>query len=191
MEGDAEQAVESTDPDPPSTQGSVLASKDRGGRIKGHGREGRIGRGGRGGRGITMKRYAPSWRDRGRDNAMNGFGPERRGLGRMRPYPELRGRRARGVMGMCPHPPPPLPLPAPPMHMRGLHPPMNRPGGPLPPPRYPICRGYPPHFRGRGFPPGPPRHFCPRGFHNGPASPPHSPLGRGQRWPGPPGGRRY
>lgn len=52
-----------------------------------------------------------------------------RGMGRMRPYPDLRGHRGRGgPMGMGPPPPlppPPPPLP-PPMHFRAPFPPMPR-----------------------------------------------------------------
>ncbi|XP_028808811.1 formin-like protein 20 isoform X2 [Denticeps clupeoides] len=160
-------------------------SRDRG--MKGHARGGRMGRGGRGGRGL-MKGYGPPdhGRCRGRGRVMNGFGPMRRGMGRMRPYPDIRGRQGgRGChMGMGPPPPPP-----PPMHLRGPYPPLHR-HPPPPPLGHPGFRGRPPHPRGMS--PGPPRHFHPRGYHNGPAPPPpHPPLGRGQQWPGPPGGRRF
>ncbi|XP_061563194.1 splicing factor 3B subunit 4 [Cololabis saira] len=145
----------------------------------------------RGARGM-MNSFGPPGRGRGRgrDGAMNGFGPIR-GLGRMQPYPDTRGHRGRcGPMGMGPPPPPP-----PPMHLRAPFPPMPRHGPPpSSPPRYPGFRGRPLHPR--GMPPiGPPRHFHPRGprgYHNGPVSPPlHPPPCRGQRWPGPPGGRRF
>lgn len=44
-----------------------------------------------------------------------------RGMGRMRPYPDLRGHRVRGgPMGMGPPPPPPPP------HLRGPFPPIPR-----------------------------------------------------------------
>ncbi|KAI3363717.1 hypothetical protein L3Q82_001333 [Scortum barcoo] len=172
----------------------ILSRAGRG--FKGRGRGGRMSRGGgmRGGRGM-MKGFGPPGHGRGRpkDGGMNGFAPMR-GMRRMRPYPDLRGHRGRGgPMGMGPPPPPPPP----PMHLRGPFPPMPRHGPPPPPPPgHPAFRGRPPHPRGRGMPPpGPPRHFHPRGprgYHNGPVSPPpHPPPGRGQRWPGPPGGRRF
>ncbi|KAG7461058.1 hypothetical protein MATL_G00205920 [Megalops atlanticus] len=190
MDVDTEQVMDHTETPQASTEGEISDSKARGRGFKGRGRGGRVGRGGRGGRGMMMKGYGPPGRGRGRgrDGAMNGFGPGRRGMGRMRPYPDLRGRRGLrgGPMGMGPPPPPP-------MHMRGPYPPMHRHGPlPPPPPGHPGFRGRPPHPRGRGMHPGPHRHFHPRGFHNGPASlPPHPPPGRGQRWPGPPGGRRF
>lgn len=168
-------------------------TRGRGG-VKPRGRGMRGGRGVmRGGRGM-IKAFGTSGRGRGRmnDGPMNGF-PPMRGMGRMRPYPDPRGHRGRGPMGMGPpRMGPPLP-PPPPVHMRGPFPPMPRHG---PPPGHPVFRGRPPHIRGRGMPPlGPPRPFLPRGprgYHNGPVSPPpHPPLGRGQRWPGPPIGRRF
>ncbi|XP_070399107.1 uncharacterized protein si:ch211-51e12.7 isoform X3 [Nothobranchius furzeri] len=167
-----------------------------------------MGRGGvRDGRG-GMKGFGPSGCERGRakDGAMNGSRPMR-GMGRIQPYPDMRGHQGRvGLMGMRPPPLPPphhhLPPPPPhphihPRHFRGPFPPMPRHGGPPPSPLGPPgFRGRPPHPRGHGMPPlGRPCHFHPRGprgYHNGPVSPPpHPPPGRGQRWPGPPGGRRY
>ncbi|XP_041036402.1 small nuclear ribonucleoprotein-associated protein B' isoform X3 [Carcharodon carcharias] len=62
---------------------------------------------------------------------------------------------------------------------------------PVPPPPGPMCfRGRPPFIRGRSMQRGV---FSPqRGFHNGPGAPlPPPPPGRGQRWPGPPGGRHF
>ncbi|XP_051976712.1 uncharacterized protein si:ch211-51e12.7 isoform X1 [Xyrauchen texanus] len=179
--------------DTPTKEEPVTDSKSRGHGVKGRGRGVLMGRGGRGGRGMMMmKGFRPPghMRGRGRDGFTNGFGPMRRGMGRTWPYPDMRGRRGRGgPMGMHLGLPPP-----PPMHMRGPYPPMHRHGPPPPPPPgYPGFRGRLPHPRGRGMmPPGPPRYFHPRGYHNGSAPPlPHPPPGRGRRWPGPPGGRRF
>ncbi|XP_041036372.1 protein tfg-1 isoform X1 [Carcharodon carcharias] len=131
--------------------------------------------------------------------AANGFGSARRGIGntRMRPYPDPRGRRGPPRFGLpltsggmeCPFggqgdmsfPPPP--------RFRGGGPPPPR--LPVPPPPGPMCfRGRPPFIRGRSMQRGV---FSPqRGFHNGPGAPlPPPPPGRGQRWPGPPGGRHF
>uniref|UniRef100_UPI00398ED6EB uncharacterized protein isoform X3 n=1 Tax=Pristiophorus japonicus TaxID=55135 RepID=UPI00398ED6EB len=191
----------------------VTVVMGRGG--KGRGKGGRMARGGRG-RGSrdafggpkdlgSPSRGGPAGRFRRGQAAANGFGPARRGMGntRMRPYPDPRGRRGpprhgpllmrrgmecpfggRGDMPFPPPPrfrsggpPPPPPPPPPPL--------------PLPPPPGPMrFRGRPPFIRGRGMRRGvfPPR----RGFHNGPGvPPPPPPPGRGQRWPGPPGGRRF
>ncbi|MEE6474069.1 hypothetical protein FKM82_010266 [Ascaphus truei] len=63
-----------------------------------------------------------------------------------------------------------------------------------PPPSGPMgFRGRPPHPRGRGMLPPPAGHFYqPRGFPNGRGAAAHPPPpGRGQRWPAPPGGRRF
>ncbi|XP_072299221.1 uncharacterized protein [Eucyclogobius newberryi] len=165
-------------------------SENKGGGAKPRGRGGHVARGGmHGGRGL-IKGFGPPGRGRGRmyDGPLNGF-PQMRGMGRIRPYPDLRGHRGRGPMYMGP---PPLP-PPPSMHLRGPFPPMPRHG---PPPGHPVFRGRPPLPRGRVMPlPGPPRSFFPRGprgYHNGPVSPPpHPPPGRGQRWPGPRSGRRF
>ncbi|XP_051544461.1 basic salivary proline-rich protein 1-like [Myxocyprinus asiaticus] len=198
MDAETQQVEETTEvkaTDTPTKEEPVTDSKSRGRGVKGRGRGGRMGRGGRGGRGMMlMKGFRPPghMRGRGRDGFSNGFVPMRRGIGRTWPYPDMRGRRGRGgPMGMHLGLPPP---PPPPMRMRGPPPPMHRHGPPLPPPPgHPGFRGRPPHLRGRGMmPPGPPRYFHPRGYHNGSAPPmPHPPPGRGQRWPGPPGGRRF
>ncbi|XP_038668327.1 cleavage and polyadenylation specificity factor subunit 6-like isoform X1 [Scyliorhinus canicula] len=187
--------------------GSDNISRGRGG--KGRGKDGWMARGGRGrgSRGVFRgpKDLGPPSRGEssgrfGRGQAAaNGFGSARRGLEntRMRPYPDPRGRRGlprfgppvrRGGMecpfggqGDMPFPPPP--------RFRGGGPPP--PSLPLPPPQGPIgFRGRPPFIRGRGMQRGV---FSPRrGFHNGPgASLPPPPPGRGQRWPGPPGGRHF
>ncbi|XP_062267883.1 uncharacterized protein si:ch211-51e12.7 isoform X1 [Platichthys flesus] len=143
-----------------------VTEKFRGRGFRGRGRGGRMSRGVmRGGRSI-MKGFGPPGHGRGRmkDGGMNGFEPMR-GMGRMRPYPDLRGHRGRcGPMGMGP-PPPPMP----PMHLRGLFPPLPRHGPPPPPPLgHPGFRGRPSHPRGSGMPPhGPPRHFHPRGARGG------------------------
>ncbi|KAL7882975.1 hypothetical protein SRHO_G00006330 [Serrasalmus rhombeus] len=178
---------------PAEAEPSPDSNKSRGREFRGRGRGGRMGRGGRGGRAMINKGFGPPGRGRGRsrDGFMNGFGPIRRGIGRPRPYPDMHGRKGGrgGPMGMGPPPPPP-----PPMHLRGPPPPMHRHGPPPPPPPgHPAFRGPPLPLRGRGMmPPGPPPHFHPRGYHNGPPPPPpHLPPGRGQRWPGPPGGRRF
>ncbi|KAK9531494.1 hypothetical protein VZT92_010916 [Zoarces viviparus] len=195
MDADAgEKVTETSKNSKEESQRPLMDNKFRGHSFKSRGRGGQMSRGGmRGGRGM-MKGFDPPGYGSGRakDGAMNGFAPMR-GMRRMRPYPDPRDHRGRGgPMGMGP-PPPPLP----PMHLRGPFPPMHRHGPhPPPPPGHPGFRGRPPHPRGRGMlPPGPPRHFhprSPRGYHNGPVSPPlHPPPGRGQRWPGPPGGRRF
>ncbi|XP_056284531.1 basic salivary proline-rich protein 2 isoform X2 [Pseudoliparis swirei] len=206
MDGDTEKKVTESSKNPKEeSQRPLMDHTFRGHGFKSRGGGGRIGRGGmRGGRGM-MKGFEPPGYGRGRskEGAMNGFTPMR-GMRRMRPYPDPRNHRGRGgPMGMggpmCMGPPPPFP---PPMHMRGPFPPMprHRPHA-SPPPGHPGFRGLAPHPRGRSMLlPGPPRHFhhsSQRGFHNGPVSPPppppppHPPPGRGQRWPGPPGGRRF
>ncbi|XP_036066537.1 basic proline-rich protein isoform X1 [Oryzias melastigma] len=180
---------------------SAANTFSRGRGFRGHGRGGRMGRGSmRGGRGM-IKGFGPPGRGRGRgmDGAMNGFGPMR-GMGRMQPYPDMRGFRGRGgPVGMGPPFPPPLsppPPPPPPMHLRGPLPPMPRHGPrPPPPPCFPGFRG-PPPLPGGMRPARPLRPFHPRGprgYHKGPVPPPppHPPPGPGQRWPGPPGGRRF
>ncbi|XP_033999629.1 splicing factor 3B subunit 4 [Trematomus bernacchii] len=194
MDADTEENVTETSrisKDEP--QKTLVDNTFRGRGFRSRGQGGLMSRGGmRGGRGMIKGFGPPGYgRGRGREGAMNGFAPMR-GMRRMRPYPDMRGHRGRGgPMGMGPPPPPP------PMHLRGPFPPMHRHGPrPPPPPGHPAFRGPPPHPRGCGMPPpGPPRHFHPRGprgYHNGPVSPPpHRPPGRGQRWPGPPGGRHF
>ncbi|XP_069577792.1 histidine-rich glycoprotein isoform X2 [Brachyistius frenatus] len=171
MDADTEEKVTKTSK--PSKDESVAEIKSRGRGFKGRVRGGRMSRGGmRGGRGM-MKGFGPPGHGRGRakDGGMNGLGPVR-GMGRMRPYPDMRGHRGRGgpmCMGPPPPPRPPPPLPPPPMHLRGPYPPMprHRPPPP-PPPGHPGFRGHPPHPRGRGMPPpGPLRHFHPRGPRGG------------------------
>ncbi|TRY87194.1 hypothetical protein DNTS_031724, partial [Danionella cerebrum] len=200
MDGETEQAKETADTsEKPSQDDKSSGNKFRGRGMKTRARGGRMGRGMRGGRGMMMmKGFRPPgpMRGRGRDGFTNGFSHMR-----MWPYPDMRGRRGRGgPMGMSLGPPPPPmhmrgppPPPPPPMHMRGPPPPhMHRHAPPPPPPPgHPAFRGRPPHPRARGMvPPGPPRFYHPRGFHNGSAPPlPHPPPGRGQRWPGPRGGR--
>nr|XP_057913221.1 uncharacterized protein si:ch211-51e12.7 isoform X2 [Doryrhamphus excisus] len=188
MDGDTKETVADISKTTPKGDFGRLTNQFRGRGFRGRGRGGLMSRGG--GRGM-MKVISPPLHGRGpiNDGLMNGFSPMR-AMGRMRPYPDPRGHRGRfGPIGMGPPPPP--------MHLRGPFPPMPRHGPPpLPPPGHPAFRGRPPHPRARGMPlPGPPRHFHPRGprgYHNGPVSPPpHPPLGRGQRWPGPPGGRRF
>ncbi|CAJ0921770.1 unnamed protein product [Ranitomeya imitator] len=70
--------------------------------------------------------------------------------------------------------------------------PMRR-GHPPPPPGLMGFRGMPPPPRGRNMLPPPRGRFShPRGFPNGRGFPAHPPPpGRGQRWPAPPGGRRF
>ncbi|RVE55840.1 hypothetical protein OJAV_G00230100 [Oryzias javanicus] len=78
---------------------SAAFSRGRG--FRGHGRGGRMGRGSmRGGRGM-MKGFGPPGRGRGRgmDGAMNGFGSMR--MGRMQPYPDMRGFRE-AICHPCP-----------------------------------------------------------------------------------------
>ncbi|XP_061481322.1 uncharacterized protein LOC133383849 isoform X2 [Rhineura floridana] len=108
---------------------------------------------GRGGRGYV--------RGKMRGRALNGFGPIRRGVGRMRPYPDARGRRGmregllfppsvprREMMGVPFLPPPPrYGLPPPPL--------------PPPPPGPMSFRGRPPPLRARGMPTWPRGHFPP------------------------------
>ncbi|KAM4633227.1 uncharacterized protein ACJ7VT_016682 [Polymixia lowei] len=200
MDADAEEQVTDTKVTLKDASEEPISEHKASGRgFKGRGRVARMSRGiMRGGRGMMMKGFGPPGcgRGRGRDGVMNGLRPMRRGMGRMRPYPDIRGHRGGrgGPMGMGMGPPPP---PPPPMHLRRPFPPMHR-HAPPPPPilGHPGFRGRPPHPRGHGMlPPGPPRHFHPRGsrgYHNGPVSPlHHPPPGRGQRWPGPPGGRRF
>ncbi|KAF7650355.1 hypothetical protein LDENG_00127180 [Lucifuga dentata] len=192
IEMDADAGEKVTESSNGESERSRPQNKAGGREFKGRGRGGWMIRGSlHGGRGM-MKGFGPPGEGRGRakGGAMNGLA-HMRGMGRPRPYPDPRRHRGRaGPMGMGPCLPPP-----PPMHLRGPFPPMPR--HPPPPLGHPGFRGRPPHPRGRGMPPppGPPRHFHPRGprgYHNGPASPPpHPPPGRGQRWPGPPGGRRF
>ncbi|XP_054838390.1 uncharacterized protein LOC129331836 [Eublepharis macularius] len=170
MEEEIDVAVEKTESVPENTE--IADTKKKGPRGRGRGR---------GGRGYI--------RGKMRGKALNGFGPVRRGMGRMRPYPDNRGRRgARGG-----------PLFPPTMPMRGMMrvpflPPPPRYRFPLPPPPPgPMgFRGRPPPLRARGMLPLPRGHFPPpSGFPNGPGAPVLPPPGRGQRWPGPPGGRCY
>ncbi|XP_011489948.1 wiskott-Aldrich syndrome protein homolog isoform X2 [Oryzias latipes] len=146
---------------------SAANTFSRGHGFRGRGRGGRMGRGSmRGGRGV-IKGFGPPGRGRGRgkDGAVNGFG-SMRGMGRMRPYPDMRGCRGRGgPVGMGPpFPPPP---PPPPMHLRGPLPPMPRHGPrPPPPPCFPGFRG-PPPLPGGMRPARPPRPFHPRGPRGG------------------------
>ncbi|KAM7367842.1 hypothetical protein PAMP_014113 [Pampus punctatissimus] len=141
----------------------INENKARGRGFRGRGRGVWMSRGGM--RGGMIKGFGPPGhgRGRGKDGAMNGFAPMR-GMGRMRPYPDMRGHRGRGgPMGMGPPPPPP-------MHLRGPFPPMPR-HRPPPPPGHPGFRGRPPHPCHRGMlPPGPPRHFHPRGPRGHPVS---------------------
>ncbi|XP_053315272.1 splicing factor 3B subunit 4-like isoform X2 [Spea bombifrons] len=126
-------------------------------KFRGRGNRGRgsyISRGDRG-----MKGQMSIGREKFRDKSMNGVVPLRRGMGRMHPYQDPRGRGgARGQHPgyLPPHPeiemsepfPPPPPLPRFSMRIRG-HPP------PLPPGRMGF-RGMPPPPRGRGILPPPP-----------------------------------
>ncbi|XP_029281641.1 cleavage and polyadenylation specificity factor subunit 6 isoform X2 [Cottoperca gobio] len=188
MDADTEENVTETSKiSKDESRKTLMDNKFRGHGFKSRGRGGRMSRGAMfGGRGM-MKGFGPPgyWRGQGKDGAMNGFSPMR-GMRRMRPFPGLRGHRGRGgPMGM-----------GPPLHLRGHYPPMHRYEHPPPRPPRPIgFRGYSPHPRGRGMlPPGLHDFYpCgPRGYQNGPFSPPpHPPPGRGQRWPGPPGGRRF
>lgn len=164
-------------------------------KFRGRGNRGRgnfIGRG--------MKGQIPLGREKFLNKPMNGIVPMRRGMGRMHPYMDPRGRG--GMRGRPPGfmPPPPLP----PREMGEPFPPSppplaplrrGHPQPPLPPPRGLMgFRGMPPPPRGRGMLPPPPRgNFShPRGFPNGRGAAAHPPPpGRGQRWPAPPGGRRY
>ncbi|XP_034967142.2 uncharacterized protein LOC118083139 isoform X1 [Zootoca vivipara] len=173
MEEGAEDLMDQPESAPENIQ--VTETKKRG--LRGRGR-------GRGGRGYT--------RGKMRGRSLNGFGPIRRGMGRMRPYSDARGRRGvrggplfspslprRGMMRVPFLPPPPcFELPPPP---------------PPPPPPGPMgFRGRPPLPRGRGMPPWPRGRFPPpSSFPRGPGAPVLPPPGRGQRWPGPPGGRYY
>ncbi|KAM4692792.1 uncharacterized protein O3C94_003575 [Discoglossus pictus] len=142
----------------------------------------RVGRG--------MKRQMSIGRENMHNKPMNGAVPLRRGMGRMHPYMVTRGRgiiRGRPPGFMPPHPPREM--------MEPFSPPPLRRGHPRPP-RLMGFRGMPPPPRGRGMLPPPPPPMGnfphPRGFSNGrgPAAHP-PPPGRGQRWPGPPGGRRF
>nr|XP_043905598.1 DNA-binding protein K10 isoform X3 [Solea senegalensis] len=170
MDGDkGETITETSKPSKNELEKPVNDNKFRGRGFKGRGRGGWMNRGGmRGGRGM-MKGFGPPGAGRGgrKDGAMNGFAP-RRGMGRMHPYPDLRGHRGQGGP-MCMGPPLPLPPPPlPPMHHRGTFPPMTRHGPlPPPPPGHPAFRGRPHHPRGRGLPPPGPLHY----FH------PHGPRG--------------
>ncbi|XP_075869662.1 uncharacterized protein LOC142879965 [Nelusetta ayraudi] len=179
---------------PNGSEKSLTDNEAKGRGFQGWG--GHVGRGHLHGEPGPMKGFAPPGFERGPmyDGPMNGFAPMR-GMRRMRPYPDLRGhRRWDRRMHMAP-PPHPLPPPVPLMHHTVPFPPRHGPP-PSPPPNHPFSRGRAPHPRGRCMPPpGPPRHFdprAPRGYYSGPVSPPpHRPPGRGQRWPGPPGGRRF
>lgn len=173
MEEEAKLPMDPTESAPENTE--VTETKKGGPRGRGRGRGGR--------------RYA---RGKMRGRALNGFGFTRRGMGRMRPYSDARGRA--GTRGM------PLFSPAPPM--RGMMkvpflpspPRYSLPFPPLPPlpPGSMAFRSRPPPFRARGVVSLPRGHFLPpRSFPNGPGAPAPPPPGRGQRWPGPPGGRHY
>ncbi|XP_042323929.1 wiskott-Aldrich syndrome protein homolog isoform X3 [Sceloporus undulatus] len=145
MEQEAEVRMNQTESAPENIE--VMETKKRGPRGRG------IGRGGRG-----------HSRGKMRGRALNGFGPVRRGMGRMRPYPDSRGRRGgrggplfppsppiRGTMRLPFLPPPPrygVPLPPLPPH---------------PPPGLMGFRGSPLPPRARGMLPWPPAHFPPPG----------------------------
>ncbi|KAM9798197.1 uncharacterized protein ACB057_009245 [Neosynchiropus ocellatus] len=174
--------------------------------FKGRSRGGRMSRGVmHGGRGMMMKGFGPPGPGMSpdMDGFMNGFVPpmSHHHHPRLPPPMHMRG----GPFPPMPRPglPPPLPPP-----FRG------HPGFRGPPP-HPRGRGMPPPGPPRHFHPMGPRGFnlvalirvYPRlaqaknpmcdfillhSYHNGPVTPPpHPPLGRGQRWPGPPGGRRF
>ncbi|XP_077138459.1 uncharacterized protein LOC143804342 isoform X2 [Ranitomeya variabilis] len=163
-------------------------------KFRGRGNRGRgnfIGRG--------MKVQAFFGREKFLNKPMNGIVPMRRGMGRMHPYMDPRGRG--GMRGRPPGfmpPPPPLPpremgdpfhpLPSPPPFA-----PLRRGHPPPPPPGLMRFRGRPPPPRGRNMLPPPRGNFShPRGFPNGRGAAAHPPPpGRGQRWPAPPGGRRF
>ncbi|KAM5164876.1 uncharacterized protein ACMZJ9_007299 isoform 2-T2 [Mantella aurantiaca] len=132
---------------------------------RGRGNRGR-GNFGRGNR--WMKGQMPYGRGKLQDKPMNGIVPMRRGMGRMHPYMDPRGRggirgRPPGFMPpplpprdmgepFPPSPPHPPPLPPPPFH------PLRRgPPPPPPPPGLMGFRGMPPPPRGRGMLPPPPR----------------------------------
>ncbi|XP_015266598.1 PREDICTED: formin-like protein 20 [Gekko japonicus] len=133
MEEEIEVAVEKTESVPENTD--IAETKKKGARGQGRGQ---------GGKGYV--------RGKMRGKALNGFGPVRRGMGRMRPYPDIRGRR--GARGR-PLFPPSLPmrgmmrvpfLPPPPRYRFPLPPP---PSGPM------NFRGRPPPLGARGMPPSP------------------------------------
>nr|XP_033792953.1 putative cuticle collagen 99 isoform X3 [Geotrypetes seraphini] len=175
----SEGVMDQTDLSTENEGGEEVKSRGRGGRNRGGAIRG----------GMVKKVPVIIGRERNRDKVTNGSGRRRGSRGRMRPYPNPRGRR--GSRGGPPgFPPPP--------HMRGMprspypHLP-PRPAFSLPPPPGPMgFRGRPLFARARGVPLGPRGHFLSsRGFPNGLGAPPLPPPGRGQRWPGPPGGRRY
>ncbi|XP_042189267.1 cytokinesis protein sepA isoform X2 [Callorhinchus milii] len=145
-------------------------------------------------------RGGPLGRDGQGQAAANGYGPVRSGIGnaRIHPYPDHRGPRG-GRDGPPGHGP--LIRGEIECHFSGREdfpfppPPRFRGGPPLPPPPPPPgtmgFRGRHPFPRSRGMRSGPRGDFrSPRGFPNGPGVPPPPPV-RGQRWPGPPGGRRF
>ncbi|XP_040286301.1 neural Wiskott-Aldrich syndrome protein-like isoform X2 [Bufo bufo] len=127
-------------------------------KFRGRGNRGRgnfIGRG--------MKVQASFGREKFVNKPMNGIVPMRRGIGRMHPYMDPRGRG--GMRGRPPgFMPPPPPLPP-----REMGEPFPPPLPPPPPPLAPLRRGHPPPGlmgfrgmppppRGRGMlPPPPPR----------------------------------
>ncbi|XP_062980087.1 actin nucleation-promoting factor WAS-like isoform X2 [Elgaria multicarinata webbii] len=142
MEEEAEVLMDQTESAPENIE--ITETKKKGPRGRGRGR---------GGRG-----YA---RGKMRGRALNGFGPIRRGMGRMRPYPDARGRRgARGG----PLFPPSLPTRG--MMRMPFLPPPPRYGAPLPPfppppPGIMGFRGRPPPPRARGMLPWPRGYFPP------------------------------
>ncbi|KAM4771774.1 uncharacterized protein WCC33_003543 isoform 2-T2 [Rhinophrynus dorsalis] len=126
-------------------------------KFRGRGNRGRGNFSGRGGRG--MKGQMPFGPEKMQDKPLNGVVPLRRGMGRMHPYMDPRGRG--GSRGRHPGFMPPPPPPPPPMEMRDPFPPppLRRGHPPPPPPGMMGFRGMPPPPRGRGMlpPPLPPR----------------------------------
>ncbi|MEE6474066.1 hypothetical protein FKM82_010266 [Ascaphus truei] len=110
----------------------------------------------RGGRGMKGQMFLG--REKFRDKFLNDIVPIRRGMGRMRPYPDPRGRgesRGRHPGFIPPHPTREMREPFSPPPLRHGHPPPSGPMG---------FRGRPPHPRGRGMLPPPAGHFYqPRG----------------------------
>ncbi|KAM4042448.1 uncharacterized protein ACNLHF_013108 isoform 2-T2 [Anomaloglossus baeobatrachus] len=116
--------------------------------------------------GRGMKVQAFFGREKFLNKPMNGIVPMRRGMGRMHPYMDPRGRGGmRGrPPGFLPPPPPPLPSPPPYREMGDPFPPLPPPplaplrrGHPPPPPGLMGFRGMPPRPRGRHMLPPPPR----------------------------------
>nr|XP_060610332.1 inverted formin-2-like [Anolis sagrei ordinatus] len=148
MEQETETRMDQTESAPENIE--VMETKQKGPKDRGRGR---------GARGYS--------RGKMRGKALNGFGPIRRGVGRMRPYPDSRGRRGgqggllfppsppiRGMMRMPFLPPPP---PPPPPRYGFPFPPLP----PHPPPGLMGFRGRPLPPRARGMLPWPPAHFPP------------------------------